>query len=101
MLLVKICVIGLISLSQSTRHPIQFLFFPGSAVTDPNNTSGFFPDQDNGVVAIYTLADYTDGPGLQTQNIAYSRDGGYTFTPYAGNPVIDSTSSQFREPKVI
>ena len=75
--------------------------FSGSAVTDPNNTSGFFPDQDNGVVAIYTLADYTDGPGPQTQNIAYSRDGGYTFIPYAGNPVIDSTSSQFRDPKVI
>jgi beta-fructofuranosidase len=27
--------------------------FSGSAVTDPNNTSGFFPNQTNGVVAIY------------------------------------------------
>lgn len=27
--------------------------FSGSAVTDPNNTSGFFPHQKNGVVAIY------------------------------------------------
>lgn len=27
--------------------------FSGSAVIDTNNTSGFFPDQDNGVVAIY------------------------------------------------
>lgn len=27
--------------------------FSGSAVVDVNNTSGFFPDQDNGVVAIY------------------------------------------------
>lgn len=27
--------------------------FSGSAVTDPNNTSGFFPNQKNGVVAIY------------------------------------------------
>lgn len=27
--------------------------FSGSIVTDPNNTSGFFPDQLNGVVAIY------------------------------------------------
>ncbi|KAJ3495338.1 hypothetical protein NLG97_g3466 [Lecanicillium saksenae] len=33
--------------------------------------------------------------------IAYSRDGGYTFTPYEGNPVIPSNSSQFRDPKVI
>ncbi|KAF4943529.1 hypothetical protein FSARC_14899 [Fusarium sarcochroum] len=71
--------------------------FSGSAVIDVNNTSGFFPDQDNGVVAIYTLA----SPTLQTQAIAYSRDGGYTFTPYANNPVINSTSPQFRDPKVV
>ncbi|KAH8714634.1 glycosyl hydrolase [Ilyonectria robusta] len=71
--------------------------FSGSAVVDVNNTSGFFPDQDNGVVAIYTLS----SPVKQTQAIAYSRDGGYTFTPYKKNPVIDSTSPQFRDPKVI
>ena len=72
--------------------------FSGSAVTDPNNTSGFFPDQDNGVVAIYTLASYN--PTLQTQNIAYSRDNGFTFETYEGNPVIDINSTQFRDPKV-
>lgn len=27
--------------------------FSGSGITDPNNTSGFFPHQDNGVVAFY------------------------------------------------
>jgi beta-fructofuranosidase len=77
--------------------------FSGSAVVDVNNTSGFFPDQDNGVVAVFTLARYyEDGSaGPQTQNIAYSLDGGYTFQYYANNPVIDSTSSQFRDPKVI
>ncbi|XWW95743.1 hypothetical protein V2A60_003710 [Cordyceps javanica] len=77
--------------------------FSGSAVTDPDNTSGFFPNQKNGVVAIYTLAEYgQDGsPGPQTQAIAYSRDGGYTFIPYHNNPVIPSNSSQFRDPKVI
>ncbi|KAI0407439.1 glycosyl hydrolase [Xylaria palmicola] len=76
--------------------------FSGSAVVDVNNTSGFFQDQDNGVVAMFTLARYyengTGGP--QTQNLAYSRDGGYTFEFYDGNPVMDSTSSQFRDPKV-
>lgn len=77
--------------------------FSGSAVVDVNNTSGFFPDQDNGVVAIFTLAKYyEDGSaGPQTQAIAYSHDGGYTFQYYAGNPVVNSTSSQFRDPKVI
>lgn len=71
--------------------------FSGSAVIDVNNTSGFFPGQNNGVVAIYTL-NIANGP--QVQNIAYSRDGGYTFTDYPGNPVINSTSNQFRDPKV-
>ncbi|KAI0351869.1 hypothetical protein OH77DRAFT_1410245 [Trametes cingulata] len=71
--------------------------FSGSAVVDVNNTSGFFPDQDNGVVAIYTL----NTPTVQVQEIAYSRDGGFSFTRYEGNPVINSTSNQFRDPKVI
>lgn len=77
--------------------------FSGSAVVDRNNTSGFFPNQTNGVVAIYTLAKYgSDGsPGPQTQAIAYSHDGGFHFTPYERNPVIASNSSQFRDPKVV
>ncbi|KAJ3009239.1 hypothetical protein NUW54_g2850 [Trametes sanguinea] len=71
--------------------------FSGSAVVDVNNTSGFFPDQNDGVVAIYTL----NTPTAQVQEIAYSVDGGFTFTRYPGNPVIDSNSTQFRDPKVI
>lgn len=39
--------------------------------------------------------------GIEQQAIAYSRDGGYTFEAYADNPVIPSTSIQFRDPKVI
>ncbi|KAK5125093.1 hypothetical protein LTR85_000767 [Meristemomyces frigidus] len=72
--------------------------FSGSAVVDTNNTSGFFPDQDNGVVAIYTIAEAT---GSQSQSVAYSRDGGYTFEAYEGNPVIDLNSTEFRDPKVL
>ncbi|KAI0793633.1 glycosyl hydrolase [Fomes fomentarius] len=71
--------------------------FSGSAVVDTNNTSGFFPNQTNGVVAIYTL----NTPRAQVQELAYSYDGGYTFIRYAGNPVIDVGSTQFRDPKVI
>ncbi|CAD6442833.1 bcbd8b76-1128-4faa-b49a-80b482ad6c17 [Sclerotinia trifoliorum] len=70
--------------------------FSGSAIVDVNNTSGFFPSQTNGVVAIYTL----NTPESETQNIAYSFDGGYTFEKYAENPVIPSTSTQFRDPQV-
>lgn len=65
-----------------------------------NNTSGFFPGQDNGVVAIFTLADVNPG-GVQDQNIAYSRDGGFTFEMFSGNPVINVNSNQFRDPKVL
>lgn len=65
---------------------------------DVNNTSGFFPNQTNGVVAIYTLNTAYE----QVQEIAYSIDGGYTFTKYPGNPVLVSnyTTNQFRDPHV-
>ncbi|KAE8150779.1 glycosyl hydrolase [Aspergillus avenaceus] len=79
----------------SGDKPEEYMF-SGSAVIDSNNTSGFFPDQDDGVVAIFTV----DTPTLETQNIAYSRDGGYTFTKYENNPVIDIGSKQFRDPQV-
>ncbi|KAG4436342.1 hypothetical protein IFR05_008163 [Cadophora sp. M221] len=73
--------------------------FSGSIVIDTNNTSGFFPNQTNGVVAIYTLNTAAE----QTQEIAYSFDDGYTFTNYTSNPVLRASppSSQFRDPKVI
>ncbi|OCF31230.1 beta-fructofuranosidase [Kwoniella heveanensis BCC8398] len=72
--------------------------FSGSAVLDPNNTSGFFPNTTDGVVAIYTL----NTPERQVQELAYSYDNGYTFTTYdEGNPVLDVGSNQFRDPKVI
>ncbi|RAL65003.1 hypothetical protein DID88_001593 [Monilinia fructigena] len=70
--------------------------FSGSIVIDANNTSGFFPNQTNGVIAFYTL----NTPESETQNIAYSFDGGYTFEKYSSNPVIPSTSTQFRDPQV-
>ncbi|KAG9193636.1 beta-fructofuranosidase [Alternaria panax] len=74
--------------------------FSGSAVIDSNNTSGFFPNQTNGVVAIYTI----NVPENQTQHIAYSYDNGYSFTKYENNPVIvpgGTNPTQFRDPKVI
>lgn len=71
--------------------------FSGSCVTDTDNTSGFFPNQTNGVVAMYTLHTSSE----QKQQIAYSTDGGYTFTDYDANPVISIGSKFFRDPKVI
>ena len=66
-------------------------------MVDVNNTSGFFPNQNDGVVAMYTLNTAKE----ETQEIAYSTDGGYTFTKYANNPVISINSTQFRDPKVL
>ena len=66
--------------------------FSGSAIVDKDNTAGFGR---NAVVAMYTSAG-----AAQTQSIAYSADGGMTFTKYAGNPVITYNAPDFRDPKV-
>ncbi|SEW05988.1 levanase [Chitinophaga sp. YR573] len=70
--------------------------FSGSAVLDVTNTSGFGK---NAIVAIYTA----DQPKQkkESQFIAYSNDGGLTYTNYAGNPVIDIQRPDFRDPSVI
>lgn len=65
--------------------------FSGSVVEDANNTSGLLPD--GGLVAIFSF-------DTQAQGIAYSADNGRTWTKYAGNPVIPSPGSNFRDPKV-
>ncbi|MBR6458049.1 MAG: GH32 C-terminal domain-containing protein, partial [Bacteroidales bacterium] len=76
-------------------HPDRLgAIFSGSAVIDRDNTAGF---GENAIVAIYT----SDRNG-ERQSIAYSNDGGYTFTKYDGNPVIpdNPASRDFRDPKV-
>nr|BAM95316.1 beta-fructofuranosidase [Rhizopus delemar] len=73
--------------------------FSGSIVIDYNNTTGFFNssiDKSQRIVAVYT----NSASNLQTQNIAYSFDGGYTFTKYINNPIINVNSPNFRDPKV-
>jgi fructan beta-fructosidase len=63
----------------------------GGAVVDAENTSGLVPG--GGLVAIFSYQD-------QSQGIAYSTDRGRTWTYYAGNPVMPSPGSDFRDPKV-
>jgi levanase/fructan beta-fructosidase len=71
--------------------------FSGCVVYDKNNTSGFCK---NGgcLVAVYTVAQ--PNRHLQTQWVAYSNDGGKTFTDYERNPVIDLGKEDFRDPNV-
>ncbi len=67
--------------------------FSGSAVIDRYSTAGF---GENVVVAIYTQSEICG----QHQSIAYSQDGGMTFTKYEGNPVLMGDIADFRDPKV-
>lgn len=70
--------------------------FSGSVVVDHGNTSGFGTDEEPALVALYTAA----AAGSQAQALAYSTDGGYVWTKYQGNPVLDRGTSDFRDPKV-
>ncbi len=65
-------------------------------MVDRLNTTGFGRDGNAHIVAIYTSRTESD----QTQSIAYSNDGGRTWTPYEGNPVLDAEDPAFRDPKV-
>ena len=66
--------------------------FSGSAVIDKDNTAGF---GNNAMIALYTSAS-----GAQQQSMAYSTDGGKSFTRYTGNPVIKNNDDNLRDPKV-
>ena len=71
--------------------------FSGSIVVDHDNTSGFGTTENPPLVAMYTTAYHT---GEQAQSLAYSTDAGQTWTKYAGNPVLDRNSNNFRDPHV-
>ena len=68
------------------------MMFSGCCVVDKNNTAGFGKDA---IVALYSTAG-----ARQTQSLAYSTDGGKTFTKYADNPIITSNVPDFRDPHV-
>lgn len=71
--------------------------FSGSAVVDRDNTAGLGAGT---VVAFYTSAKPSAWGDSQSQSMAYSTDGGQTFTKYAANPVLTSAKADFRDPKV-
>ena len=79
------------------RHTV---IFSGSAVVDWHNSSGFGAAGRPPLVAVYT-ANPRHGPGLQTENLAYSTDGGMHWRKYAHNPVLNIGLHNFRDPKVL
>lgn len=62
-------------------HSYGDLVFSGNAVVDVANTSGFKTGTNDVIVAAFT----STGRG---ECIAYSNDGGLTFTDYTNNPVV-------------
>ncbi len=76
----------------------QEMIFSGSVVLDRNNTTGFGTRKNPPLVAVYTSAQKASGK--QQQALAYSTDGGTTWTKYYDNPVLDIGSNNFRDPKV-
>ncbi|MFJ5958949.1 glycoside hydrolase family 32 protein [Paenarthrobacter sp. NPDC092416] len=76
--------------------------FSGSIVVDHGNTSGLGTLEEPALVAVYTSA-FKEGSlhhGTQAQSLAFSSDGGLTWSKYAGNPVLGRNSAHFRDPKV-
>jgi sucrose-6-phosphate hydrolase SacC (GH32 family) len=78
------------------------MIFTGSTVVDAKNTSGFCTGGKPCMVAVYTghTMKTDTKPALQTQNLAYSNDGGINWTKFSGNPVLDLHMADFRDPKV-
>lgn len=86
-----------------TPHKVWAGCWSGSAVVDHHNVSGFQSGEQKPIIAFITNGGNPgDGIGpLCTQCIAYSTDGGKTFTYYDQNPVIKNIHGANRDPKVV
>ena len=75
--------------------------YSGSAVVDRENAAGFGKDA---IILFYTAAGNNSEASKDkpyTQCLAYSTDGGMTFTKYANNPIIPHIIGANRDPKVV
>ncbi len=78
--------------------------FSGSAIVDYDNRTGLKCGDEDVILLFYTCAgnDSVRSRGRKfTQCLAYSTDGGQTFTKYAQNPVVDNIIGSNRDPKVV
>ncbi|MCF4009574.1 glycoside hydrolase family 32 protein [Rheinheimera sp. UJ63] len=73
--------------------------FSGGAVVDHHNASGFAKQGETPIIATFTQHSKAE---VQVQSMAYSLDGGATFTMYEHNPVLPNPGlKDFRDPKVV
>ncbi|WP_163718610.1 GH32 C-terminal domain-containing protein [Mangrovibacterium lignilyticum] len=76
-----------------------FDYYTGSVVVDTANTAGFGSIDDTVAVAIYTMHNKTTN--IETQGISSSTDSNFKYFDYNNNnPVIPSSSNDFRDPSV-
>ena len=69
--------------------------FSGCCVNDRQNSSGLFDGpSDSNLVAVFSYDN-------QTQGLAISTDGGFTWSHFSGNPILPAVKPDFRDPKVI
>lgn len=88
--------------AKTGQDTLKTAIFSGSAVIDRNNRSGLCPaGTADCMVAIYTgNVSRGETQTAQYQNLAFSADKGRTWTQYAGNPIVDIGSKEFRDPNV-
>lgn len=89
--------------SHITPHKVWAGCWSGSAVVDKHNVSGLKKGTESPIIAFITNGgNPNDGLGPKcTQNIAYSTDGGKSFTYYDQNPIIKNIHEANRDPKVV
>lgn len=78
--------------------------FSGSAIVDRENRTGLKENEKDVLLLYYTAAGNTSKRSAGkpfTQCMAYSTDGGLTFTKYKNNPVIEHIEAENRDPKVV
>ena len=86
-------------------YPDEFgTMYSGSAIVDKDNKSGLKSGAEDVILLYYTAAGGNNklSAGVKfSQCLAYSNDGGLTFTKYSKNPLVGHIAAENRDPKVI
>ena len=78
----------------------RVMAFSGSVIVDHANTGGFAAAGSQAPALLAFFTGFDPVSKIQSQHLAYSLDRGRSYTPFAGNPIIDIGSTEFRDPKV-